>query len=143
MTWTHFIALIPIKDTLAREFYAEMSRIEGWNVRTLRSRIDSMLFERTALSRKPAELAERELKALREDGTLSPDLVFRDPYVLDFLGLTDAYSEKDLEAAIPSPSCSNSVRDSRSSSGRSASPWTATITTSISSSITAGCGVSS
>jgi predicted nuclease of restriction endonuclease-like (RecB) superfamily len=100
LTWTHFIALIPIKDVLAREFYAQMCRIERWSVRALRSRIDSMLFERTALSRKPAKLAEQELKALRENDALTPDLVFRDPYVLDFLGLADTYSEKDLEAAI-------------------------------------------
>jgi predicted nuclease of restriction endonuclease-like (RecB) superfamily len=77
-----------------------MTRIGRWSVRTLRSRIDSMLFERTALSRKPAKLVARELKALREDDKLTPDLVFRDPYVLDFLGLADTYSEKDIEAAI-------------------------------------------
>jgi predicted nuclease of restriction endonuclease-like (RecB) superfamily len=100
LTWTHFIALIPLKDPLARDFYAEMTRIERWSVRTLRDRIDSMLFERTALSRKPAKLAEQELKALREEDKLTPDLVFRDPYVLDFLGLANTYSEKDLEAAI-------------------------------------------
>lgn len=100
LTWTHFIALIPIRDPLKRDFYAEMARIERWSVRALRSRIDSMLFERTALSRKPAKLAEQELKGLREDDALTPDLVFRDPYVLDFLGLADTYSEKDLEAAI-------------------------------------------
>jgi len=100
LTWTHFVALIPIKDPLARDFYAEMTRIGRWSVRTLRSRIDSMLFERTALSRKPAKLVARELKALREDDKLTPDLVFRDPYVLDFLGLADTYSEKDIEAAI-------------------------------------------
>ncbi len=64
----------------------------------LRSRIDSMLYERTALSQKPDKLIEQELKALREEDRLSPDLVFRDPYVLDFLGLKDTYSEKDLEA---------------------------------------------
>jgi predicted nuclease of restriction endonuclease-like (RecB) superfamily len=100
LTWTHFIALIPLKDPLARDFYAEMTRIERWSVRTLRARIDSMLFERTALSRKPAKLAAQELKALREEDKLTPDLVFRDPYVLDFLGLANTYSEKDLEAAI-------------------------------------------
>ena len=100
LTWTHFIALIPIRDPLARDFYAEMTRIERWSVRTLRSRIGSMLFERTALSRKPAKLAAQELRALREDDKLTPDLVFRDPYVLDFLGLADTYSEKDIEAAI-------------------------------------------
>ena len=59
-----------------------------------------MLFERTALSRKPDELAEQELAELRDEDRLTPDLVFRDPYFLDFLGLKDTYSEKDLEAAI-------------------------------------------
>jgi predicted nuclease of restriction endonuclease-like (RecB) superfamily len=98
--WTHFLLIIPFDDPLKRDFYAEMCRIERWSTRTLHERIRSMLFERTALSRKPAELAERELKALREDDPLTPDLVFRDPYVLDFLGLADTYSEKDLEAAI-------------------------------------------
>jgi predicted nuclease of restriction endonuclease-like (RecB) superfamily len=89
-----------MKDDLHRDFYAEMCRVERWNVRTLREKIRSMLFERTGLSKKPAELARLELKALREDDKLTPDLVFRDPYVLDFLGLHDTFSEKDLEAAI-------------------------------------------
>jgi predicted nuclease of restriction endonuclease-like (RecB) superfamily len=59
-----------------------------------------MLFERTALSRKPEKLIEHELEQLRRDDLLTPDLVFRDPYFLDFLGLKDAYQEKDLETAI-------------------------------------------
>jgi len=100
LTWTHFIALIPLKDPLQREFYAEMCRVERWSVRSLRSRIDSMLYERTALSKKPARLIQQELAALREADRLTPDLVFRDPYVLDFLGLRDTYSEKDLENAL-------------------------------------------
>jgi predicted nuclease of restriction endonuclease-like (RecB) superfamily len=100
LSWTHFIALIPLKDPLQREFYAEMCRVERWSVRTLRQKIASMLYERTALSRKPADLAKNELQALREEDRMSPDLVFRDPYLLDFLGLKDAYQEKDLEAAI-------------------------------------------
>ncbi|MGE3151565.1 MAG: YhcG family protein [Nitrospiraceae bacterium] len=100
LTWTHFIALIPLKDPLQRDFYAEMCRVEHWSVRTLRSRIDSMLFERTALSKKPDQLIQKELKALRDEDRLTPDLVFRDPYVLDFLGLRDTYSEKDLENAL-------------------------------------------
>jgi predicted nuclease of restriction endonuclease-like (RecB) superfamily len=98
--WGHFLALLPLKDALQREFYAEMCRIERWSVRTLRERIGSMLFERTALSRKPEILVKRELAKLREGDTVTPDLVFRDPYLLDFLGLKAAYSEKDLEAAI-------------------------------------------
>jgi predicted nuclease of restriction endonuclease-like (RecB) superfamily len=69
-------------------------------VRTLRHKIGSVLFERTALSRKPVELAKQELAKLRTEDQLSPDLVFRDPYFLDFLGLKDTYSEKDVEAGI-------------------------------------------
>lgn len=100
LSWTHFIALIPLKDQLQRDFYAEMCRMERWSVRTLRKKIGSMLFERTALSRKPEKLIELELEALRQDDQLTPDLVFRDPYFLDFLGLKEAYRENDFEAAI-------------------------------------------
>jgi predicted nuclease of restriction endonuclease-like (RecB) superfamily len=98
--WSHFVEIIPLGDDLKRDFYAEMCRIERWSVRALREKIGGMLFERTALSRKPEELARIELAKLREGDRLSPDLVFRDPYFLTFLGLADAYSEKDLEAAI-------------------------------------------
>lgn len=100
LSWTHFRDLIHLDDPLKRDFYAEMCRIEKWDTRTLRDKISSMLFERTALSKKPAKLIEKELKELREENKLTPDLVFRDPYFLDFLGLKDTYAEKDLEAAI-------------------------------------------
>lgn len=91
LTWSHFLLLLPIKDRLKREYYAEMCRVEKWSRRTLRAKIDGMLYERTALSKKPAELALRELKALREDDVMSPDMVFQDPYVWDFLRLKGAY----------------------------------------------------
>jgi predicted nuclease of restriction endonuclease-like (RecB) superfamily len=98
--WTHFTMLIPIQDPLKREFYAEMCRVDRWSTRVLRNQIDGMLFERTALSKKPEALVRKELMALREKGEISPALVFRDPYMLDFLELADTYSEKDLESAI-------------------------------------------
>jgi predicted nuclease of restriction endonuclease-like (RecB) superfamily len=100
LSWSHFLAILPLKHPLQREYYAEMCRIERWSVRTLRARIGSMLYERTALSRKPEELIERELTALREAERMTPDLVMRDPYMLDFLDLHDSYAEADLEAAI-------------------------------------------
>jgi len=100
LSWTHFRLLIGMDDPLKRDFYAEMSRIEGWSTRTLEKKIGSMLYERTALSRKPEKLIEQELAALRETDKLTPDLVFRDPYLLDFLGLKNTFAEKDLEAAI-------------------------------------------
>jgi predicted nuclease of restriction endonuclease-like (RecB) superfamily len=98
--WSHFKEILPLAEPLKRDFYAEMCRLERWSVRALRSRIDSMLYERTALSKKPAQLIEQDLKALREEDRLTPDLVFRDPYMLDFLGLRDTYSEQDLESAL-------------------------------------------
>lgn len=100
LSWSHFIEIIPIKHELQREFYAQMCRIEKWDVRTLRKKISSMLFERTAISQKPEELAKLELQNLKEDDHLTPDLVFQNPYILDFLGLKDTYLEKDLEQAI-------------------------------------------
>ncbi|MDA1049022.1 MAG: PDDEXK nuclease domain-containing protein [Planctomycetota bacterium] len=100
LSWTHFKQIVYLNDPLKRDFYAEMCRIERWSTRTLQKKIGGMLFERTALSKKPAELAAQEIAALRDEDRVSPDLVFRDPYFLDFLGLADTYSEKDLEAAI-------------------------------------------
>lgn len=98
--WAHFKLLIPLKDSLRRDFYAEMCRIEGWSTRMLQQKIDGMLYERTALSKKPTKVIAQELQALRAEDKLTPNLVFKDPYVLDFLGLHDTYSEKDLEAAL-------------------------------------------
>jgi len=100
LSWSHFVEIIPLKDDLQRDFYAEMCRIERWSVRTLRKKIDGMLYERTAISKKPEKLVKEELAALREEDRLTPDLVFRDPYFLDFLGLKDTFSEKDLESSI-------------------------------------------
>ncbi len=100
LSWSHFVEIIPLKTDLEREFYSQMCRIEKWSVRTLRKKIQSMLFERTAISQKSEELARQELQTLREEGQLSPDLVFQNPYVLDFLGLKDTFLEKDLEQAI-------------------------------------------
>jgi len=98
--WSHFMALLPQREPMKREFYAEMCRIEGWSVRALRQKIDGMLYERTALSKKPDELIRKELAALRTSDRITPDLVFQDPYLLDFLGLRDTFSEKDLESAL-------------------------------------------
>ena len=100
LSWSHFSALLPLSQPLQREFYAAMCRIERWSVRTLRERIDSMLYERTALSKQPDALVRQELALLRSRGDVTPALVLKDPYVLDFLGLSDRFLERDLEEAI-------------------------------------------
>src|ERR1700692_1765 len=100
LSWSHFRELLPLDQPLQREFYAEMCRMEGWSVRTLRGRIDSMLYERTALSRKPEELAKKELAILKRSGEVGRALVLKDPYILDFLDLQDHYLERDFEEAV-------------------------------------------
>lgn len=100
LSWTHIRTIIPIEDELKRSFYIEMCRLEKWSTRTLSERMNSMLYERTAISKKPEETIQRELQQLSEAGQITPDLVFRDPYFLDFLNLKDSYSEEDLESAI-------------------------------------------
>ena len=100
LSWSHFTKLISIKESLKRDFYIEICQLEGWSVRQLKERIDSMLYERTAISKKPEKTIENDIRALKSEANLSADLVFRDPYFLDFLGLQNTYSEKDLESAI-------------------------------------------
>jgi predicted nuclease of restriction endonuclease-like (RecB) superfamily len=99
LSWSHFMELLPIKEPLARNFYAEMCRIEHWDVRTLRQKVGSMLYQRTALAKRPQSVIAAEISQMR-DGKLTPDIVFRDPYFLDLLGLRGAFSERDLESAI-------------------------------------------
>lgn len=98
--WTHLKTIMYLKDDLQREFYMELCIIERWSTRKLQERIDSMLYERTAISKKPKLLIKKEIKELREEDKLTPDLVFRDPYFLDFLGLKNTFSEKNLEDSI-------------------------------------------
>jgi len=100
LNWTHFLRLIPIDDPLKRNFYAEMCRAERWSTRTLEHKIGHLLYERTALARKPEKVIEDSIRSLRKEDKPTPDLVFKDPYFLDFLGLKDTYAEKDVEAAI-------------------------------------------
>jgi len=100
LSWSHFKEIIYLQQPLQKEFYAEMCRVERWSVRTLRKKIALMLYERTALSKRPEKLARREIRKLRGEDKMTPDLVFRDPYLLDFLGLRGAFQERDFEAAI-------------------------------------------
>jgi predicted nuclease of restriction endonuclease-like (RecB) superfamily len=100
LSWSHIKLIIYMEDPLKRDFYIEMCKLEKWSVRVFRDRIQSMLYERTAISKKPELTIENDLEQLKMEHKLNPDLVFRDPYFLDFLGLTDMYSEKDLEANI-------------------------------------------
>lgn len=100
LSWSHLRLIMYMEDPLKRAFYIQMCQLEHWSFRTFRERIQSMLYERTAISKKPELTIQKDLELLKNEQKLNPDLVFRDPYFLDFLGLKDMYSEKDLETSI-------------------------------------------
>lgn len=100
LSWSHFMEVIPLKDALQREFYLTMAASERWSKRMLREKIGGMLYERTAIATKPDELVRKELAELRDDNTLSPDLVFKSPYFLEFTGLNGMYHENSLEDSL-------------------------------------------
>ena len=83
LSWSHLRLLSAIDDPLKRDFYIEITQLEQWSFRQLKERIESMLYERTALSRKPEETIRHDLTQLREEQKISPDLLLRDPYILD------------------------------------------------------------
>lgn len=100
LSWTHFVEVIPLKNQLQREFYLTMAAEERWTKRVLRAKIDGMLFERTAISDKPEELIRAELASIRNDRKMSPDMVFKSPYFLEFTGLKGGYTEETLENTL-------------------------------------------
>ena len=96
LSWSHFIEVLSLKDELQKEFYLTLAANELWGRNRLRKEIDGMLYERTALSSKPEEVVKQELANVRDNKHVSPDVVFRSPYFLEFTGLKGLYSEKDL-----------------------------------------------
>ena len=100
LPWSHFVEVLPIKDAVAREFYVTMAAKQQWSIRRMRSEIEAMLYERTLISRKPDDFIRKELANLRDKDKLTPDLVFKSPYFLDFTGLKGYYNENDLEELL-------------------------------------------
>jgi predicted nuclease of restriction endonuclease-like (RecB) superfamily len=100
LSWSHLRLLAALDDAIQRDFYTDLCQLENWSVRQLQERMQSMLFERTAISRQPEETIAHELQVLRQEQVVNPALLLKDPYVLDFLDLNDRYLEKDLEDAI-------------------------------------------
>jgi len=99
LSWSHFIELVSVEDITKRLFYQQMCIAEHWSVRTLRQKENAMLFERTVIAAKPDDVVAQQLQTI-SSGNITPDLVFKNTYILDFLGLSGYYSEKDLENAI-------------------------------------------
>ena len=97
LSWSHYRLLIRIDESFKREFY-EAECIRGnWSVRQLDRQIQSMLYERTALSKRKLAVIT---KAHEKPITLKPEDEIKDPYILEFLGLKDEYSESQLEEAL-------------------------------------------
>lgn len=99
-SWSHFVEIIKIDDELKRDFYITMCKNEGWSVRTFRERINSMLYERTVISKLPEETIRQDLVKLSNQKEMSKSLFIKDPYILDFLNLKETYNEKDIENVI-------------------------------------------
>jgi predicted nuclease of restriction endonuclease-like (RecB) superfamily len=100
LSWSHFILICAIEDTLKRDFYAEMCRVQRWSVRSLKAQLDSMLYERTALSKQPESVIKTHLEKLKDTDEMTPELTFKEPYFINFIGAHDYQSEGDLENLI-------------------------------------------
>ena len=99
LTWSHFLELITIDDDAKRLFYQQMSIAEHWSIRQLREKQDGMAYERSLVAVKPEDEIVKTLEKVTSTH-MEPDVVLRNSYVLDFLGLDRYYTEKELEDAI-------------------------------------------
>lgn len=100
LSWSHFVLICAIDDHLKRDFYAEMCRVQRWSVRILQKQLNTMLYERTALSKRPESVIESQLDQFKITDEMTPDLTFKEPYFLDFIGAHAYNSEEDLENLI-------------------------------------------
>lgn len=100
LTWSHIVELLPIEENNKRDYYTYMAISEGWSVRTLRSHINKMTYERSTIAKRPYEITTSLINNLKEGSILSPESVLKDPYCLEFLELPDEHYESDLENAI-------------------------------------------
>lgn len=100
LSWSHFVIICSIDDDLKRDFYAEMCRVQRWSVRSFQKQLNSMLYERTALSKKPEAVIKAQLDKLKNGDEMTPELTFKEPYFLDFIGAHTYESEEELESLI-------------------------------------------
>ncbi len=100
LSWSHLVIICSIDDDLKRDFYAEMCRVQHWSVRTLQKQLNGMLYERTALSKKPESVIECQLNKLKNHDVMTPELTFKEPYFLDFIGAHAYESEEELESLL-------------------------------------------
>ncbi len=99
LPWSAYVRLLSLQNEQARKFYEAEALRGGWSVRQLNRQINSLFYERTALSRNKAKMLAKSGAAKAEDA-ITPEEEIKDPYVLEFLGLKDEYSESDIEHAL-------------------------------------------
>lgn len=99
LPWSHYVRLLAVRSQLSRAFYEREALRGGWTIRQLDRQIQSQFYERTALSRDKAAILS-ESDGLHTGGGLTAEEEIKDPYVLEFLGLKDEYSEGELEEAL-------------------------------------------
>ncbi len=99
LPWSAYVRLLSVTSEQARKFYETEALRGGWSVRQLDRQINSLFYERIALSRNKAKMLTKGAAAKTEDA-VAPEEEIKDPYVLEFLGLKDEYSESDIEEAL-------------------------------------------
>ena len=100
LSWSHYVMLVRrVKDEDARKFYETEALRSGWSVRQLDRQISSQFYERILLSKNKAAMLKKGEKPKPQDLTTAEEEI-KDPYILEFLGLKDEYSESDFEEAL-------------------------------------------
>lgn len=99
LPWTHYVRLLRVRNSHAREFYVREALAGGWSVRQLERQVGSQFYERTALSKNKTAMLVKGEKPEPGDA-VSADEEIRNPLLLEFLGLKDEYSESELEDAL-------------------------------------------
>lgn len=99
LSWSHYVALLGVNDEKGREFYEAEALRGGWSVRQLNRQIGSQFYQRTLLSKNKAAMLTKGAEARPEDA-VTPEEEIKSPFVLEFLGLKDDYSESELEEAL-------------------------------------------
>lgn len=99
LTWSHLVELSAISEPSKRLFYQQMSIVNHWSIRQLRDQEDAMAYERSLIAAKSEEEQVQALTKITQ-GDISPEVIIKSSYVVDFLGLKGNYSESALEDAV-------------------------------------------
>ena len=100
LSWSHFVLLCGIEDELKRKFYSEMCRVQNWSVRGFKKNLESMLYERSVISKHPENIVKEHITKMQEQDVMTTELIFKDPYFINFIGEKDFRTEEELENLI-------------------------------------------